>query len=117
MLFGGPAAAEYDAIKEAKLLTAEVLMCLTLSALPLVSAKAKELFKKAAIDEAVRASNIPNIKKDIEDKLKNALDKDKEKAKTAIKWLKDKDLMTPTVAAYLQLNDLSYLLMESLTDF
>ncbi len=117
MQFSGPAVSAYNAIKEADLLTAEVLMCLTLSPVPLVSAEAKERFKKAAIDEAVHASKIPNIKKDIEDKLKNALGKDEVKATNAVKWLKKKNLITPTVTAYLQLNDLSYLLMESLTDF
>lgn len=117
MLFGGPAASAYNAIKKAGMLSTEVLMYLAFSPVPFVSTKTKEFFKKAAVEEAVCTSKIPNIKKEVGEKIEAAIAADRKKATEAIRWLKDKDLLTPAVSAYLQLNDLPYLAMENLTGF
>jgi len=117
MLFGRPAASAYNAIKEAKMLSAEVLMYLSFSPIPFVSSKAVTMLKKCAVDQAVASSKVPNIKKDIEEKLVHAFGDDKKKAVNAIKWLKKNGLLTPNIVAYLQLNNMPYLAMENLTGF
>lgn len=75
------------------------------------------MLKKCAVDQAVASSKVPNIKKDIEEKLVHAFGDDKKKAVNAIKWLKKNGLLTPNIVAYLQLNNMPYLAMENLTGF
>ncbi|MFA5103553.1 MAG: hypothetical protein WC527_00005 [Candidatus Margulisiibacteriota bacterium] len=103
---GGTAVLAYGQLNNKKLLGPEILLYLSLSPVPYVSTKAKALLSKAA--EASLNHENKEIEKDAKEKLKTASDPKSSKSEHAIKWLKERDLLSDEVLAYLSLSNLPY---------